>query len=62
MAWKTRSNIPPYVYETLKAMPKDTHPMTMFSQAILSLQHGSVFAKNYQDGMKSRLLGSDPGR
>ena len=51
MAWKMRSNIPPYVYETLRAMPRDTHPMTMFSQAILALQHGSVFAQNYQDGM-----------
>jgi len=50
--WKSRSNIPPYVYETIKAMPEDTHPMTMFSQAILSLQHGSVFAKRYQEGMQ----------
>ena len=52
MAWRSRSTIPPYVYETIKAMPRDTHPMTMFSQAILSLQHGSVFAKRYQEGMQ----------
>jgi citrate synthase len=50
-AWKARGGIPPYVFETLKAMPEDSHPMTMFSLAILSLQHGSVFARKYHEGM-----------
>jgi citrate synthase len=50
-AWKARSGIPPYVFETLRAMPKETHPMTMFSQAILSLQPESVFARRYHEGM-----------
>jgi citrate synthase len=49
--WKSRGTIPPYVYETIKAMPLDSHPMTLFSAAILALQNESVFAKNYQDGM-----------
>jgi citrate synthase len=51
-AWCVRSNIPPYVYETIKALPRSTHPMTMFSQAILALQHESVFAKKYHKGMQ----------
>jgi citrate synthase len=52
MAWKSRGTIPPYVYETIKAMPPDSHPMTMFSAAILSMQNESVFARQYQDGMQ----------
>ena len=36
----------------IKSMPKDTHPMTLFSQAVLALQNGSAFAKKYHDGMK----------
>ena len=52
MIWKSRSTIPPHVYETIKAMPSDAHPMTLFSAAILSLQNESVFARQYQDGMK----------
>ena len=51
-AWKARSGIPPFVFETLRAMPEDTHPMTMFSQAIVALQHESVFARRYREGMK----------
>ena len=51
MIWKSRSTIPPHVYETIKAMPADAHPMTLFSAAILSLQNDSVFARQYQDGM-----------
>ena len=33
--WKKRSNIPKHVFNTLDALPKTTHPMTMFSTAIL---------------------------
>lgn len=52
MIWKSRGTIPPHVYETIKAMPSDSHPMTLFSAAILSLQNDSVFARQYQDGMQ----------
>lgn len=50
-AWKARAGIPPFVFETLKSMPKDTHPMTMLSQAIVALQHESIFARKYHKGM-----------
>ena len=50
--WKIRGEIPPYVYEVLKALPKDTHPMSMFSIAIQSLQRDSIFARSYHQGMK----------
>ena len=49
--WAKRADIPDYVYKMLKSMPKDTHPMTLFSQATLALQNGSVFAEKYH-GMK----------
>jgi citrate synthase len=50
--WAKRAEIPDYVYKLLKAMPKETHPMTLFSQAVLALQNNSVFAKRYHEGMK----------
>ena len=52
MAWKSRGTIPPYVYETIKAMPPSSHPMTMFSAAILAMQNESVFARQYHEGMQ----------
>lgn len=45
--WADRAEVPDYVFKMLKAMPKDTHPMTLFSQAVLALQHDSLFAKKY---------------
>ncbi len=48
--FKKRRNVPQYVYDILRAMPRDTHPMTMFSAAILSMQRESKFAKFYAEG------------
>ena len=45
--WARRSEVPDYVYKMLKAMPKETHPMTLLSQAVLALQNESVFASRY---------------
>jgi citrate synthase len=50
--WGKRAVVPDYVYKMLKSMPKETHPMTLFSQAVLALQNDSVFAKKYHEGMK----------
>ena len=49
--WKTRAAIPSFVFDVLKSMPRDSHPMMLFSTAILALQHGSVFAQRYREGM-----------
>jgi citrate synthase len=49
--FKSRSRVPLYVFDVLRAMPRDTHPMTMFSAAILAMQRDSVFAKRYAEGM-----------
>lgn len=50
--WAKRANVPGYVFDVLRAMPHDTHPMTLFSQAILALQNGSAFARKYHQGLK----------
>jgi citrate synthase len=33
----------------IKTMPKETHPMTLFSQSVLALQNQSVFARQYHN-------------
>jgi citrate synthase len=48
--FKARSAIPAYVIDVLRAMPRDTHPMTMFGTAILSMQRDSIFARRYGEG------------
>jgi citrate synthase len=50
--WAKRSDVPDHVYKMLKSMPKETHPMTLFSQAVLALQSGSVFAQRYHSMKK----------
>ena len=50
--WARRASIPEHVFKMLKTMPENTHPMTLFSQAVLALQNGSVFARRYHEGMK----------
>jgi citrate synthase len=50
--WASRAELPDYVYKMLKAMPKETHPMTLLSQAVLALQNQSKFAEAYHAGAK----------
>jgi citrate synthase len=49
--WKERGRVPAYVFEIIRAMPHDTHPMTLFSQAVLAMQRESAFARKYHDGL-----------
>jgi citrate synthase len=53
--WASRAHVPAYVFDMIRAMPKDTHPMTLLSQAVLALQNGSKFAKSYHEGLKKDL-------
>jgi citrate synthase len=57
--WRNRSALPDYLIDILKATPKDTHPMTQFSQGILSLQRDSIFSQKYREGM-SKMEYWDP--
>jgi citrate synthase len=49
--FKSRSEVPKYVFDVLRSLPSDTHPMTMFSIAITSMQRESVFVKAYHEGL-----------
>lgn len=49
--WQKRGVLPQYLLDTMNAVPKDTHPMTQFSLAILQLQRESVFAQRYREKM-----------
>lgn len=46
-----RKIVPDYVFDILKAMPEDSHPMVMFSTAILSMQRESEFVRQYNEGL-----------
>lgn len=49
-----RSHVPTYVFDTMRALPKDTHPMTQFVVGVMALQGESHFAKRYADGTLSK--------
>jgi len=48
--WKARATVPQYVFDVLRALPRDSHPMSMFSAAIIAMQRESKFAKKYATG------------
>jgi citrate synthase len=50
--FKQNRGIPQYVIDVLRALPTDSHPMAMFSSAILAMQRESNFVKRYNEGMK----------
>ena len=49
--WINRSNVPKHTFKILDSFPPNTHPMTQFSAAIVSMQTGSIFSRRYADGM-----------
>ncbi len=49
--WENRATIPAHTYKVLDALSPDTHPMTQFSIAIISMQSDSVFSQRYAEGM-----------
>jgi citrate synthase len=49
---RQRAEVPAYVWAVLRAMPEDSHPMTMFSTAILVMERDSVFRRRYAEGMR----------
>jgi len=49
--FKARLQIPEYVIDLLRALPRDTHPMTMLSAAVVAMQRESIFVQKYNEGM-----------
>lgn len=50
--WAARAEVPDYVYKVLKAMPADTHPMILLTQAVLAMARQSAFRREYEAGLK----------
>lgn len=49
--WINRCNIPEHTFALLESLPIETHPMTQFALAVLSMQTESIFARRYQEGL-----------
>jgi citrate synthase len=47
-----RAQVPSYVWDVLRAMPKDSHPMAMFNTAVLVMERESKFRAAYDAGAK----------
>jgi len=52
--FRRRKRIPHYVYDILRALPRDTHPMTMFSAAVLSMQRESFLQRHMIAGKATK--------
>ncbi len=49
--FNARKEVPGYVFDMLRALPADAHPMSMFSAAIVAMQKESEFVKRYNEGL-----------
>lgn len=49
--FQIRGQVPAYVFDVIRALPKDSHPMVMLSTGVLAMQKDSKFAAAYH-GMK----------
>jgi len=47
-----RSQVPEYVWDLLRAMPGDSHPMCMLDTAVLVMERESIFRQWYDKGMR----------
>tara|TARA_B100000315_G_scaffold246779_1_gene274523 strand:+ start:6612 stop:7895 length:1284 start_codon:yes stop_codon:yes gene_type:complete len=46
--------VPDYVWDVVRAMPSDSHPMAMFNTAILVMEKESEFRRHYENGIRRR--------
>ena len=51
--FKSRAKVPAYVFDVLRALPKDSHPMVMLSTAVLAMQKESKFNSLYHSLKKN---------
>jgi citrate synthase len=52
---ETRQNVPSYVFDAIRALPRDSHPMVMLSVGLLALQKDSKFAGFYSSGKFNKM-------
>ena len=53
--WKVRQVVPSYVWDTIRALPRDSHPMVMLSVGILAMQRDSKFCGFYNSGKFNKM-------
>jgi citrate synthase len=53
--WKTRQEVPSYVFNAIRGLPKDSHPMVMLSVGLLSMQKDSKFVAFYNSGKFNKM-------
>lgn len=46
-----RRQLPKYVYEVIDSFPNNSHPMTIFAAAVMSMQRESLFNLRYKRGL-----------
>jgi len=54
--FRRNETLPDHVRKALDALPLDTHPMTQFSMGVMALQHDSIFARRYREGVNKTEL------
>ena len=54
--WKQRQVVPSYVWDAIRALPRDSHPMVMLSVGLLALQKDSKFAAFYNSGKFNKMV------
>src|SRR5690349_11577243 len=52
--WQRRSHVPTHVFNTIEALPINTHPMTQFVVGVMALQTESHFSKKYAPGLNKK--------
>jgi len=52
--WNSRSTLPKHVEKVIDSFPRNMHPMSQFSAAVLALQTESQFASRYAEGMPKK--------
>lgn len=53
---RRRNDVPFYVWNTINALPMETHPMVMLNSAVLVMENESFFKRRYEEGLpKDRL-------
>lgn len=53
--WKKRQVVPSYVWDAIRALPRDIHPMVMLSVGMLALQKDSKFYAFYGSGKFNKM-------
>lgn len=53
---RRRQDVPFYVWNTINALPMETHPMVMLNSAVLVMENESFFKKRYAEGMPKDML------